>query len=308
MKFLLLILVPGLLFAAPSIGNCPVFPPDNIWNTPVDRLPALALSAQYVESIGPGRRLKADFGSGLWNGAPIGIPFTLLTGSPVRVKFQYADESDPGPYPIPPKPPIEGGESSRGDRHILIVDQKTCRLYELYAAYRDSSGWRAGSGAVFDLRSNALRPRGFTSADAAGLPILPGLVRFEEVRAGKIEHALRFTARVTQKSFVWPARHFASRRTEKHIPPMGVRFRLKKDVSLDGYSPEARVILQALKTYGMILADNGSDWYLSGSPHDGWNNRALRELSRISGSQFEAVDVSSLMVDEASGQARAARP
>jgi hypothetical protein len=268
-------------------------------------MPVHALSAQYVQSIGSGRKLKADFGQGLWNGGPIGIPFTLQTGPGVSVKFQYADESDPGPYPLPAKPPIEGGEASRGDRHIIVVDQKTCKLYELYSASRESAGWRAGSGAVFDLTSNTLRPKGWTSADAAGLPIFPGLVRYEEVKAGRIEHALRFTARLTQKSFVWPARHYASRRTEQNIPPMGMRFRLKKDVSLHGFSPDARVILQALQTYGMILADNGSDWFISGAPSEQWNNQVLRELSRISGSQLEAVDTSSLMTEENSGRIRA---
>lgn len=297
-----LIIVPQLVFAAPSIGGCPVLPADNFWNAAVDRLPVHALSAQYIQSIGAQKKLKGDFGSGLWNGGPIGIPFTLETGLPVRVRFEYADESDPGPYPLPSKPPIEGGENSRGDRHVIVVDPKTCRLYELYSAYREAGRWRAGSGAVFDLKSNALRPKGWTSADAAGLPIFPGLVRYEEVKAGKIEHALRFTARLTQKAFVWPARHYASRRTEKNIPPMGMRFRLKKSVSLNGFSADTQVILKALKIYGMVLADNGSDWFISGAPHEQWNNQRLRELSRISGDQFEAVDTQSLMVQESSGR------
>lgn len=304
MNALVLLLAAKLLSAGPSIAGCPVFPEDNIWNRPVDRLPVHPLSAAYVKSIGGTKKLKADFGSGLWNGGPIGIPFTLETERPVRIQFEYADESDPGPYPLPANPPIEGGPNSRGDRHILVLDSKTCRLYELYAAYRTGAAWKAGSGAVFDLKSNSLRPRGWTSADAAELPILPGLVRYEEVKAGRIEHALRFTARLTQKAFVWPARHYASRRTDRNLPPMGMRFRLKPSVSLNGFSPDTRVILQALKTYGMILADNGSDWFISGAPHEKWNNDVLRELSRISGDQFEAVDSTRLMADPDSGRVR----
>jgi len=281
--------------AAPKIGKCEVFPSDNIWNTPIDRAPVHARSADYIRSIGPQKKLKADFGSGLWEGGPIGIPYTLKTGPGARVAFEYKDESDTGPYPIPANPPIEGGEKSNGDRHILIVDEKTCKLYELYAARKKGISWSAGSGAVFDLKSNALRPDGWTSADAAGLPILPGLARYDEVAAGEITHALRFTARRTQKAYVWPARHFASRVTDKAVPPMGMRFRLKANFKIEGFSKDTQVILKALKKYGMILADNGSDWYVSGAPDEGWDNRILRELGRIAGDQFEAVDTSKLM-------------
>ncbi len=298
--------LPRTIFAQPVAGKCSVFPSNNIWNTPVDRLPVHPRSQAYVASIGTAKKLKADFGSGLWNGGPIGIPFTLATGTGVRVAFEYADESDPGPYPIPANPPIEGGEKSDGDRHILIVDQKSCRLYELYAARKSPNGWKAGSGAIFDLSSNALRPSGWTSADAAGLPIFPGLVRYEEVASGEIKHAVRFTARRTQRAFVWPARHFASRITDAGVPPMGARFRLKASFPIEGFSKENQVILRALKKYGMILADNGSDWFVSGAPSEKWNNDLLRELGRITGDSFEAVDVSSLMVNPDSGEARSA--
>lgn len=292
------------LAAAPKAGNCPVFPTDNIWNTPVDKLPVHTRSADYVRSIGAQKKLKADFGSGLWDGGPIGIPYTLKTGPGTRVAFEYKDESDAGPYPIPANPPIEGGEKSNGDRHILVVDEKTCMLYELYAARQKGGRWSAGSGAVFDLKSNRLRPDGWTSADAAGLPILPGLARYDEVAAGEIKHALRFTARRTQKAYVWPARHFASRITDMGVPPMGMRFRLKANFSLTGFSKDTQVILRALQRYGMILADNGSDWYISGAPDASWNNDRLRELGRITGEHFEAVDTSSLIQDKDSGAVR----
>ena len=227
------------------------------------------------------------------------------------VSFEYADESDPGPYPVPPNPPIEGGASATGDRHVLIVEQEHCRLYELFAAYPNGDGsWRAGSGAIWDLRSHALRPDGWTSADAAGLPILPGLVRREEVAAGRVpacgcEHALRFTARLTRKAHVWPARHDASSSTDPNRPPMGQRFRLKASFDVSGFSADTRVILVAMQRYGIILADNGSDWYFSGTSDPGWNDDALvSEFRRVRGSDFEAVDASGLMIDGDSGQAR----
>lgn len=289
------------LSAAPKIGKCEVFPSDNIWNTPIDRAPVHTRSADYIRSIGAQKKLKADFGAGLWEGGPIGIPYTLKTGKGARVAFEYKDESDAGPYPIPANPPIEGGEKANGDRHILIVDEKTCKLYELYAARKKGSSWSAGSGAIFDLKSNELRPDGWTSADAAGLPILPGLARHDEVAAGEITHALRFTARRTQKAYVWPARHFASRVTDKGVPPMGMRFRLKASFKIESFSKDTQVILRALKKYGMILADNGSDWYISGAPDEGWNNDRLRELGRIMGDQFEAVDTEGLRKEADSG-------
>jgi hypothetical protein len=221
----------------------------------------------------------------------------------IPVTFDYDDESDPGPYPIPPNPPIEGGSQSDGDRHILIVQEETCLLYELYAAWpRDDGGWDAGSGAIFDLNSNALRPAGWTSADAAGLPILPGLVRYDEVASGEITHALRFTAPETQRAFVWPARHFASDLTDAKYPPMGQRFRLRADYDITGFDPRMQVILRAMQRYGIILADNGSPWYISGAPDERWDNDILHQLDALTGDDFEAVNVSALMVDPDSGQ------
>jgi len=288
----------------PSLAGCPVFPTNNIWNTPVDNLPVHANSAAYIATMGANTGLHPDFGSGLWQGAPIGIPFMLVPGDQplVPIAFEFDDESDPGPYPIPPDPLIEGGPESDGDRHILLLDTDNCLLYEVYYAWpRMDGGWDAGSGAIFDLSSNALRPDGWTSADAAGLPILPGLVRYDEVDAGEIKHALRFTATPTQRAYLWPARHFASNSTNPDHPPMGLRLRLKASVDLSGFSEHARVILQGLKKYGMILADNGSNWYISGAPDDRWDNDVLHEIDDIQGSDFEVVDVSSLIVDPDSG-------
>jgi len=301
---------------APQIAGCTVLPADNIWNTPVDGLPVHPRSDDYVAAIGADQHVHADFGSGDWppgSGSPIGIPYVVVPGTQpaVDVRFDYADESDPGPYPIPPDAPIEGGSGATGDRHVLVLEGATCTLYELYYAWPQADGsWEAGSGAIYSLRSNALRPAGWTSADAAGLPILPGLVRADEVMpgetavGGEIRHALRFTAPRTQRAHVWPARHYASSRTEPEYPPMGVRFRLKAGVNLSGFSSETQVILRALQTYGLILADNGSPWYISGVPDERWDNDVLHELHRVHGSDFEAVDVSSLMVHPDSGQVR----
>ena len=293
--------------APPTIAGCPMFPADNIWNTPVDELPVHPRSAAWVRAIGADGRLKADFGSGTWNGGPIGIPFVVVDGRQPRVPvtFEYADESDPGPYPIPPDAPIEGGPRASGDRHILVLDRDACRLYETWSTYPNADGsWRAGSGAIFDLRSHALRPDGWTSADAAGLPILPGLVRYDEVAAGEIAHAIRFTVPATQRLYLWPARHFASRSTDAGLPPMGLRMRLKADFDIAGYPPPLQVILRALKRYGMINADNGSAWFLSGVPDPRWDDDMLQLLRRIPGSAFEAVDAAGLMLDRDSGQVR----
>jgi hypothetical protein len=300
--YLPLILTPQGL---PTVAGCALFPADNIWNTAVDTLPVDARSDDYVTTIGADRYVHADFGSGTWDGGPIGIPYVDVPGTQpqVAVAFDYDDESDPGPYPIPSDAPIEGGPDSDGDRHVLVVDRDHCILYELFFAWPQADGsWEAGSGAIFDLRSNALRPDGWTSADAAGLPILPGLVRYEEVAAGEIRHAIRFTAPQTRKSYVWPARHYASHLTGEQYPPMGQRFRLRADLDLSGFSPEVQIILRALKKYGMILADNGSAWFLSGVPDERWDNDTLRELHQVTGSDFEAVDVSSLRVHPDSGQ------
>jgi hypothetical protein len=292
---------------ASSIASCRIFPGNNIWNVRIDDLPKDANSDLYVESIGRDRSLYPDFNAGEWppgSGQPIGIPFNVVSGdqAKVAVSFEYEDECDPGPYPIPPNPLIEGGPNSDGDRHILIVDRDNCVLYEMWNSWPQSDGtWYAGSGAVFDLKSNDLRPDSWTSGDAAGLAILPGLVRYEEVEAGRIEHAIRVTAPRTRAAYVWPARHYASSLTDVKYPPMGQRFRLKADYDISGFSREAQVVLIALKEYGMILADNGSAWFISGVPDDRWNSDGLLELRRVKGSDFEAVDHSSLMIDPDSG-------
>jgi hypothetical protein len=291
---------------AQTLGGCAVFPADNIWNTPIDSLPLAANSAAYINSIGAVTGLHPDFGSGLWDGAPIGIPYVLVNGSQPKkfVAFDYADESDAGPYPIPDNPPIEGGPTSTGDRHVLIVDSTSCVLYELYAAYPQADGtWHAGSGAIFDLKGNQLRPRNWTSADAAGLPILPGLVRYDEVRAGEIKHAIRFTIAISQRAYVWPARHYASSNTSSAVPPMGQRFRLRAGFDISGFAPAVQVILTAMKKYGIIVADNGANWYIAGAPDERWNNDELGTLRRVKGADFEAVDISGLVVNVDSAQA-----
>jgi hypothetical protein len=278
--------------------RCPVFPRSNPWNQRVDRLPVARNSATLIASIGADRPVHADFGSGLYQGAPIGIPYTAVPGTQKRVpvSFQYADESDRGPYPIPPDAPIEGGSNSDGDRHVIVVDRSRCRLYELFDAHPIAGGarWRAGSGAVWSLRSNHLRPRGWTSADAAGLPILPGLVRRDEVRAGHIDHALRFTVAISQRGYINPATHQAGSTSSASYPPMGARFRLKASYRLRRFHGQALVILRCLKKYGMFVADNGSDWFISGAPSSGWDNDQLQKLGGVKGSNFEVVDDSKL--------------
>jgi hypothetical protein len=294
--------------AAPTLGGCPMLPADNVWNARVDTLPVDTRSTEYVATIGAGTGLHADFGSGLWDGGPIGIPFVVVSGAQalVPISFDYDDESDPGPYPIPPDAPIEGGPESEGDRHVLVLDSDRCILYETWSTYPQQDGsWYAGSGAVFDLRSNALRPETWTSADAAGLPILPGMVRWDEVAAGEIRHAIRFTAARTRRTYVWPARHYASSSTDPARPPMGQRFRLKAAFDLSPFPAEVRTILMAMKLYGLVLADNGSNWFVSGVPDERWDNDTLRALAQVKGRDFEAVDVSGLMVHPDSGQVRA---
>jgi hypothetical protein len=295
----LLMLVVGLALGAssasalrmPGAPRCPVFPKSNPWNQRVDSLPVAADSTQIVDSIGAGTGLHADFGSGLWDGAPIGIPITVVgrRQPKSRVLFEYADESDRGPYPIPRNVKIEGGRSSTGDRHALIVDRAACRLYELYALYPKGRGWRAGSGAIWSLRSNKLRPAGWTSADAAGLPILPGLARYDEVKRGVIDHALRFTVQRTRRAYVFPARHYASDSNDPSLPPMGLRLRLKASFDVSGFPRQARIVLVALKRYGMLVADNGSSWYITGAPDPRWSNDQLHTLGRVKGSEFEVV-------------------
>jgi hypothetical protein len=288
-----MLLASAPAFAAPRVGGCPVVPKSNAWNQRVDKLPVAPNSAAIVRSIGAGDTMHADFGSGLWDGGPIGIPFVTVGKSQprVRVSFDYADESDRGPYPIPRRAPIEGGRNADGDRHVLVVDRSRCRLYELFGAHPQAGGarWHAGSGAIWNLRSNHLRPRGWTSADAAGLPILPGLARYGEVKRGHIDHALRFTTDRTRNAFVFPARHFASDLTDPNLPAMGQRLRLKRGYDISRFPRQARIVLKALKRYGMILADNGSSWYVSGAPDPRWSNDQLHTLGRVPGSAFEVV-------------------
>jgi hypothetical protein len=276
----------------PGASKCPVFPATNAWNERVDTLPVAANSAQMIQSIGLATGLHPDFGSGLYDGQPIGIPYDVVSKQTkrFRVKFDYADESDKGLYPIPKSVHIEGGRASTGDRHALLLDKDACKLYELFALYPENGGWSAGSGAIFNLRSNALRPAGWTSADAAGLPIFPGLARYDEVARGAIDHALRFTVAHTRRAYVYPARHYASSSDDPALPPMGLRVRLKASVDISGFPKQSRVVLQALKTYGMILADNGSNWYISGAPNPHWSNDDLHSLGRITGSMFEVVE------------------
>jgi hypothetical protein len=276
----------GLNAALPTL-----FPASNPWNQPVDTAQVDPNSGAIIGLIGGTKSFHPDFGAN-WNGGPFGIPYVVVSGTQARVPvaFDYADESDPGPYPIPPNPPIEGGAASSGDRHVLIVDRDAWKLYELFAAYPQSDGsWHAGSGAIFDLGSNALRPAGWTSADAAGLPMLPGLVRYDEVEAGVIPHALRFTVSHTRRAYISPARHWASSDTDPLRPPMGMRVRLRASFNVSGYPARVLVILRALKKYGMIVADNGSDWYLSGVADARWDDSELNLLKLLHGSDFEVV-------------------
>jgi hypothetical protein len=277
-----------------SLRGKRVFPLDNPWNTRIDHLPVDPNSDRYVASIGLNANLHPDWG----NNPHWGIPYVVVPGNQPRVpvKFEYADESDPGPYPIPPNPPIEGGNDSNGDRHILMLDRDNWKLYELFSARQKDGQWTAGSGAIFDLNSNALRPAGWTSADAAGLPILPGLVRPDEVfELKEIKHALRFTCKQTRRAYVYPARHWASRSRDANLPPMGMRVRLKANYDISGFSPNMQIILRALKTYGMILADNGSNWFVSGVSDPRWNDAELNSLKRIKGRDFEVVKMENVV-------------
>ena len=280
------------LGAGASLNGKRLFPADNAWNQDVSNEPVDPNSANLIASMGLNTTLHPDFGT-VWNGAPNGIPYVVVSGSQAKVPITftaYGDESDPGPYPVPSDAPVEGGPNGNGDRHVIVIDRDNWKLYELYRAFPNGSGWSAESGAVFDLSSNALRPAGWTSADAAGLPIFPGLVRYDEVFGRReITHALRFTASRTRRAYVAPARHFASSNTDPNLPPMGMRVRLKASFDIAGYSPAMQVILRALKRYGMILADNGSNWYVSGAPDPRWNDDELRALKTLRGSDFEVV-------------------
>jgi hypothetical protein len=299
------LVAPGIAAAQQTIGGCLVLPANNIWNTPVDTLPVLANSAAMVTRIGASTGFHADFGAGTWNGGPIGIPFVTVPGTQARhpAAFYYASESDPGPYAVPLNAPIEGGSSSTGDRHAIAVDTANCVLYELYNAFPQPSSWNADSGAIFDLKSNALRPATWTSADAAGLPIVPGLVTYEEVLSGEIRHAIRFTAPQTRREYVWPARHYASSLTGTQYPRMGERFRLRAGFDISSYPADVQVILRAMKKYGIMLADNGSAWYITGKPDPRWNDDNLHMLGQLLGANFEAVDATVLRIDPNSGAA-----
>ncbi|MHC4660888.1 MAG: hypothetical protein ACYS8W_04305 [Planctomycetota bacterium] len=273
-----------------DVSGLQILPSDNPWNTDISGYAVHANSDNYIASIGAATTLHPDFGTE-WAGAPNGIPFCIVNGTQpkVPITFTYAGESDPGPYPIPDDAPIEGGPSGTGDRHVIVIDRDSHTLYEVFDAHKEVVGWSGGSGAIFDLDSNALRPKYWTSADAAGLPIFPGLVRYDEVESGVINHALRFTVSVSQRGFISPARHFASSNTDPNVPPMGLRLRLKAAFDISGFSPRIQVILTALKKYGMFVADNGSDWYISGAPDMRWDDDELGELKTIQGSSFEAV-------------------
>jgi hypothetical protein len=283
-----------------------MFPADNVWNTDIASLPVDAHSAAWLASMHSATtNLHPDFGPSGDPSNPYGMPYTAVSPSHplVRVAFQYASESDPGPYPFGADTPIEGGQQSTGDRHALMVNPATCALYELYNARYSPSGSTAGSGAIWNLNSNALRPSGWTSADAAGLPILPGLVRYDEVQSGEITHAIRMTAQATDTSFLWPARHEAGSSSNSNLPPMGARFRLRADYNISGYSAQAQVVLRAMQQYGLILADNGSNWYFGGTADQNWPLALVDELKGVPASAFDAVDESSLMVNPDSGQA-----
>ena len=268
----------------PSLSQCKIFPASNVWNRRVDGLPVAANSDAMVAAIGLGAGLHPDFSNNGW----YGIPFNVVGAATPRstVTFQYSDESDHVGYPIPAKPAIEGGS----DRHLLMVETNECHLYELFAAQKSGGKWSAGSGATWNLASNALRPAGWTSADAAGLPIFPGLVRFDEVAAGTIRHVIRFTAPSTCNGYVYPARHEAGSGSCSVNPPMGLRVRLKASVDISGFGPQSWIVLLALQRYGMLLADNGSPWYITGAPNRGWNDDDLHELGQSNGSDFEVVD------------------
>ena len=302
---------PGVASAGtpvPGAPNCPMFPADNVWNTPIANLPVDPHSAQWLASMDASTTdLHPDFGPSGDPSNPYGIPYTVVSPSQplVPITFQYADQSDPGPYPFGADTPIEGGQQSTGDRHAIMVDPATCTLYELWdAQYVSPTGSTAGSGAIWNLDSDALRPAGWTSADAAGLPILPGLVRYDEVQSGVITHAIRMTAESTDTSYIWPARHEAGSSSNPDLPPMGARFRLKASFDISGYSPQAQVVLRAMQQYGLILADNGSNWYFGGTADDDWPLSLVDELKTVPASAFEAVDESSLMIAPNSGQAR----
>jgi hypothetical protein len=276
-----------------SLHGKQLFPPDNPWNQDISNAPVDPNSARIIAAIGVDAQLHPDFGT-VYHGAPNGIPYVVVAGSQPMVRINltsYASESDQGPYPVPRNAPVEGGANANGDRHVLVVDRDNWKLYEMFSAFPNNDGsWRAASGAIFDLKSNALRPEGWTSTDAAGLPIFPGLVRYDEVfEQREIRHALRFTVAKSRRAYVFPARHYASSDTNINLPPMGMRVRLKASFDMTQFSPANRVILRALKKYGMFVADNGPNWFLSGAPDMRWSDDDLSILKIVKGHDFEVV-------------------
>jgi hypothetical protein len=294
--------------SATRLDGCPVYPADDYWNTPITNLPVSRHSRAWLSHMAPGSDLHPDFGKSYGaQPVPYGIPITVVDKShpTVHVKFRYKDESDRVPYPLGADTKIEGGRQSHGDRHAIVLNRSTCELYETWDTRRVGDQWHAGSGATWDLRSNRLRPDGWTSADAAGLPILPGLLRYHEVEvAGRVTHAIRFTTDVTQTTHVWPARHDAGSEDSPSYPPMGARFRLRADFPLQGYRPDTIAVLRAMKTYGLVLADNGSPWYFQAQATDRWPAGLIAELKTIPASAFEAVDTRQMEIRRNSGVAR----
>lgn len=282
----------------PEAPECQIFPPDNAWNVPVDDLPIAENSDAIIQSIGLNKGLHADFGSGTYAGERIGIPITFANSDTPRKKitFYHQDESDPGPYPIPRNVKIEGDPDPQpgNDRHALILEKDECKVYEIYHLKKKDGVWRGASGAIWDLNSNELRPEGWTSADAAGLSILPGLARYSDFTAGSIDHALRFAVEHSREAYIYPATHEAGESDDPNLPPMGLRVRLKANFDISGFGPQTQVVLQALKTYGMIVADNGTDWFITGAPNPNWDNDELHDLEDVLGENFEVVDTSSM--------------
>ncbi len=282
--------------------SCPRFPADNVWNADISTLPANKHSQAWIANMGGAtRRLHPDFGPSYGEQpVPYGIPITVVKAGHAKVKvaFDYAGESDKGPYPLGKDTKVEGGLNSGGDMHAIVVDASTCTLYETWDTTKSGSAWRAGSGAIWSLTSDKLRPAGWTSADAAGLPIMPGLLSWDEVKAGKVDHAIRFTTTVTDKTYLWPARHQAGSVRSANFPPMGARFRLSAHYNPTGLLPQTKVVLRAMQHYGLILADNGSQWYFQGTADNRWPAAVLDQLKAIPASAFVAVDESSLMVSK----------
>lgn len=305
-----------VLAAAPALAgtsrnlpgtSCPAFPANNVWHADVSRLPVHPRSAQWLSRMSPTSKLHPDFGPSYGaQSVPYGIPITYVSGThaKVSVRFDYASESDRVGYPLGSDTQVEGGQWTSGDRHTVVVDRTYCRVYETWATRRSGSAWLAGSGATWNLKSNALRPAGWTSADAAGLPILPGLLRYDEVAAGSVDHAIRFTTDVTDRLYLWPARHHAGSVSDHSYPPMGARFRLKASFPISSYRADTQVVLRAMKRYGLMLADNGSPWYFQGTADSRWASAMLDQLKRIPASAFEAVNQASLRVDPNSAAVR----